>query len=104
MSALMCHRGRDDAILRASASTIRATALYLAHLAGLQGAARRGAERVRSMIAAVNAITDSKGSGMFLFTDAKSLAAHGNPLTLPLVTTSGLVSIDTPPRFHPGPM
>ena len=62
------------------------------------------AERVSSMIATVNDITDGKGSGMFLFTDVKSLAAHGDPLTLPWITTSGSVSIDTPPRFHPGPM
>ena len=62
------------------------------------------AERVSSMIAAVNDITEGKGSGMFLFTDVKSLAAHGDPLTLPWITTSGTVSIDTPPRFHPGPM
>ena len=56
------------------------------------------AERIASMIATVNAITNGKGSNIFLFTDIAALASHGNPLTLPWQTTSAPVRLDTPPR------
>ena len=62
------------------------------------------ADRVHSMIAAVNDITDGKGSGIFLFADVKSFAKYSDPLTQPWITTNGPVRIDTPPRFHAGPM
>ena len=56
------------------------------------------AERVASMRAAVSEITNGKGGGMFLFADAVSLAEHGDPLTLPWITTAGTAKIDEPPR------
>ena len=59
------------------------------------------AERIASMIATVNEITAGKGSNMFLFTDLAALLAHGNPLTLPWVTTAGVVQLDVPPRPRP---
>ena len=56
------------------------------------------AERIASMLAVVKEITKGRGSNMFLFTDIATLGAHGNPLTLPWLTTSGTVRLDVPPR------
>ena len=55
-------------------------------------------ERIQSMLQVVKAITDGNGHGMFLFTDAATLAKYSDPLTLPWITTAGPVRIDVPPR------
>ena len=55
-------------------------------------------ERIQSMLAAVNAISDGKGHGMFLFTDTATLAKYADPLKVPWISTSGPIRIDVPPR------
>ena len=54
--------------------------------------------QLASMLSVVRDITNGRGSNIFLFTDISALAAHGNPLTLPWITTSGTVRLDVPPR------
>jgi hypothetical protein len=48
-------------------------------------------ERVRNMVAVVRDLTDGKGTGFFLFTDALSLAAS-DPLDVERVSTKGQVT------------
>ena len=55
-------------------------------------------ERIKSMLAALKAITEGKGHGMFLFTDTATLAKYPDPLALPWITTNGPVHINVPPR------
>ena len=52
------------------------------------------AERIKSMLAAVDEITASKGSGMFLFASREMFYQNADPLTSPWITSRGPVLID----------